>query len=152
MQRVFMNTMTRVRLDHLAQLQIASNRAQLHVSEPLPRRALFFQIIKKSISASNEWSILPVRPQTQVDAIEIPFTRDARKRRDHQLHQTRVSLVLRESLDRRRHHRVVREEHVEIRTVIDTGAAEPAETIHRDAGPTTERTIPSRHFTTRDQV
>src|SRR5204862_665825 len=48
-QRVLVNAMPRVRLDHLAELEIAADRTQLHVREPLPRRALLFQIIEKTL-------------------------------------------------------------------------------------------------------
>src|SRR5689334_24633147 len=118
-----MYPMTRMRLDHLAHLLIATNRTQLHIRQPLPRRTLLLQIIQETFRAGHEWSILAVRAQTHVDAIQVAFARNARKCGNHELNQTRIRLVLRQRLDWRRHERVVGDEDVEIRAVVDTAAA-----------------------------
>src|SRR5690349_12225633 len=92
-----MYPMTRMRLDHLAHLLIATNRTQLHIRQPLPRRTLLLQIIQETFRAGHEWSILAVRAQTHVDAIQVAFARNARKCGNHELNQTRIRLVLRKS-------------------------------------------------------
>src|SRR5687767_9322128 len=94
-----MDAVASVRLDHPTELEIAADRAQLHVGEPLPRRALLFQVVKKSFRTRHQRSILAVRPQTQIDAIQVALARDTRKRGDHQFNETRVSLILRQRLD-----------------------------------------------------
>src|SRR5688572_1130447 len=131
-QRILVNAVPRMRLDHLPEFKVATNRAQLHIREPFPRRTLLFQIIKKSVCTRYERSILAVRTQTQIDTIQVSLTRNTRKRRDHQLDETRVSLILRQRLDRRRHERVVSEQNDQIRSVINAGTPQPAQTIKGD--------------------
>src|SRR5215216_679161 len=137
--------MTRMRLDHLSELLIASDRTQLGVSQPLPGRTLLFQVIQKTFRTGDQWPILSVRPQAHVDAIEITFSRDARESGDHQLNQARVGFVLSQCLDWRRNQRVVSDENVEIRSVIDAPGAESSQTIKRHSWTTAERTMPPRH-------
>src|ERR1051325_4715530 len=87
-----MNAMTRVHLDHLAHLVVAADAAQLRVREPFPRRALISQVVKEAFRAGDERSVLAVRAQTRVDAVEITLARDARERRDHQFDESRSSV------------------------------------------------------------
>src|ERR1041385_6369667 len=133
--------MTRVHLDHLPHFLVAADTTQLRIREPFPRRALVSQVIEKSFRAGDEWPILAVRPQTHVDAIEITFPRDARERCDHQLNEARISLVLRQRLDRRGHERVVSDQNVEIRTVIAPPRADPAKPVESDSWPPGERAV-----------
>src|ERR1700754_3460109 len=144
MQRVLVNAVSRVRLDHFSQFEIAADRAQFHISKPFPRRALFFQVIEKTIGTRHERSVFAVRTQTQVDSIQITLTRDARKRRDHQLDQARVSFVLRERLDRGWDQRVVSEQNVEIGSVVDAATAKTSQTVDRESMSTGERSVTTR--------
>src|SRR6185503_5481150 len=147
-----MNAVTRVRFDHLAKLLIAADTTQLSVSEPLPRRALLFQVIKESFRARNEGTVFSVRPQTHVNPIEIAFSRNTRERGDHQFDQTRIGFVLRQRFDRRRNEGVISDQDVKIRTVIDTACSESSESVKRDAWTTAKRTITTRHLAPRDEI
>src|SRR5204862_1704940 len=88
-QCVGMDSMTCVCLDHLSEFLIAADATQFDVRQPLPRRTFISQVIEKTFCARDEWSVLAVRPQTQVNSLEITFPRNARKCYKHQLHQTR---------------------------------------------------------------
>src|SRR6185369_2235993 len=141
-----------MRFDHPAQLVVAADTTQLDVRQPLPRRTLLFQIIKKTFRARYQRSVHAVRPQTHVDAIEIAFPRNTRESGVHQFHQTRISLVLRQRFDWRRNKRVVSDQDVEVRSVIDTTRSESSQTVKRNAWSTTERTVTTRHLAAGDEI
>src|SRR5690242_3446812 len=144
--------MSSVDLDHLAHLLIAADTAQLRIRQPLPRRALVSQVIEKSFRTRDQRPVFAVRPQTHVDAVEITFSRDARERRDHEFDEARISFVLCQRLNWRGDERVVSDQDVEVRAVIDAARAESTEAVKSDSWTTTERTVAARHFPACDEI
>src|SRR6185503_12221978 len=97
-----MNQVASRGFNRLPKFQIARYGSQFYIRQPFGISGALFNVSQERFRSGYQWPLLTVGTQTKIDTIEVSLAGNAGQRRDQQLSQAGVSLVMSQFGNRRR--------------------------------------------------